>query len=156
MNRFNDLERMASLIGEIEMMIGRQFDRGSVGEFIASVVFDIALERPGNIAFDGRFKSGEHKDRSVNVKWYGARKTYLDINADNYPDFYLVLKGSEDGIVTEDVYLFEAVPLILKLRDRGTKIGQGDPTSIRNVDWEEARLMLTEDQQALIRIFSNT
>ena len=67
-----------------------------------------------------------------------------------------MLKGSEDGIVTEDVYLFEAVPLILKLRDRGTKIGQGDPTSIRNVDWEEARLMLTEDQQTLIRIFSNT
>ena len=145
---------MASLIGEIETMIGRQFDRGSVGEFIACLVFDIALERPGNIAYDGRFKSGEHKDRSVNVKWYGSRKPYLDINADNYPDFYLVLTGSENKIVTEDVCLFEAIPLILKLRARGTSIGQGDPTSIRNEDWEEARLMLTEDQKKQIRFFS--
>ncbi len=70
MNLDNDLQRLVSLICEIETMIDRPFNRGSVGEFIASRVFDIELEVPGHKGSDGRFRSGPYKSKSVNVKWY--------------------------------------------------------------------------------------
>ena len=132
---------------------------GVSGEFIASLVFDIKLEESGHKGSDGRFRSGPHKGKSVNVKWYIEWGKKLDINADNLPDFYLVLTGSKDEaaskIITENVFLFEAVSFVLKLRERGTTIGRGDPTSTRNEDWRAARLRLTEEQKASLQLFNH-
>ena len=135
MNSYDKLKRIASLIGDIEAVIEKQIDRRNIGAVIASEVFDIALEKHRNIAYDGRFRSGEHKDKSVHVKWYGSREPTLDIDGGNTPYFYLVLTGSENEFVTEEVYLFDVVALITKLRVRNTETGLVDPTTMINEDW---------------------
>ena len=154
MNSYNKLERIASLIGEVETVIEKQIDRRNIGAFIASEIFDIALDQHRNIAYDGRFRSGEHKEKSVLVKWYGTRQPTLDIDGGMTPDFYLVLVGSEKEFVSEEVYLFPIDSLITKLRVRNQETGLADPTMMRNKDWDEARVMLTEEQKNQISIFS--
>ena len=154
MNSYDKLKRIASLIGEVETVIEKQIDRRNIGAFIASEVFDIVLDKHRNIIYDGRFRSGEHKDKSVLVKWYGTRKPTLDIDGGMPPDFYLVLTGSEKEFVSEEVYLFDVIPLITKLRVRNQETGLTDPTMMRNQDWDEARVMLTEEQKNQISIFS--
>ena len=154
MNSYDKLKRIASLIGEVETVIEKQIDRRNIGAFIASEVFDIVLDKHRNIAYDGRFRSGEHKEKSVLVKWYGTRKPTLDIDGGMTPDFYLVLTGSEKEFVSEEVYLFDVIPLITKLRVRNQETGLADPTMMRNKDWDEARVMLTEEQKNQISVFS--
>ena len=150
---YDKLKSIATQIAGTE-----QIDRRNIGAVIASEIFDIALEIPSDIpsdiAYDGRFRSGEHKEKSVLVKWYGTRQPTLDIDGGMTPDFYLVFTGSEKEFISEEVYLFEVIPLITKLRVRNQETGLADPTMMRNKDWDEARVMLTEEQKNQISVFS--
>ena len=154
MNSYDKLKRIASLIGEVETVIEKQIDRRNIGAFIANEIFDIVLEKHRNIAYDGRFRSGEQRDKSFLVKWYMTRKPTLDIDGGMTPDFYLVFTGSEKEFISEDVYLFDVIPLITKLRVRNQETGLTDLTKMIEKDWEDARVILTEENKNLISIFS--
>lgn len=174
-----DLQCLTSLIrvrNANEVEIARIIDRpaliGHVGEYIASRIFGIALEdsavHPGS---DGRFRSGPFAGRSVNIKMYGKREGLLDINPAHVPDFYLILTGPKATAMTSkentrpwsvnEVFLFDAVPLIGRLRARGVKLGVA--TSVMAAEWEAARvwpdspdapLQLTEVQQDCLLAFT--
>ena len=173
-----DLQRLAEFIRarnatevEITRIIDRPAQIGHVGEYIASRVFDIALERSAvNPGSDGRFRSGPLAGKSVNVKMYGKRERRLDIRPEYLPGYFLVLTGPKSTAmdskgrprpwVVNDVFLFEAQPLIDRLRDRGVKLGVA--TSVREVEWKAARiypvssgspLTLKQAQQDAIRLF---
>ena len=173
-----DLQRLAELIRarnatevEITRIIDRPAQIGHIGEYIASRVFDIVLERSAvNPGSDGRFSSGPLAGKSINVKMYGKREGLLDIRPEYLPDYFLVLTGPKSTAIdskgrprpwgVNEVFLFEAQPLIDRLRDRGVKLGVA--TSVREVEWKAARiypvssgspLTLTQAQQDAIRLF---
>ena len=178
LNRGDDLERLACLLRvrnaneiEITRVIGRPAQLGHIGEYIAGRVFDIALEQsaahPGS---DGRFKSGPLAGKSVNIKMYGKREGALDIRPEYVPDYYLVLTGPKSTAMhskgttrpwgINQVFLFEAKPLIDRLHKRGVELGVA--TSVREEEWKSARiypaspgslLELSKGQQDDIRLF---
>jgi hypothetical protein len=124
-------------------------ERGHIGEFIASRIFQIALEPSAvNRGHDGRFASGPLAGRSVNVKLYGKHEGLLDLTDDPDTDFYLVMcgpkgaaassRGGARPLVIESVYLFEARSLLAELRVRGVKIGTA--TSVARQHWEAAEV----------------
>lgn len=154
-----DLDRLRVLAGlvreqnavhdRISALVGRPAQIGHVGEFIASEVFDIALQDSAVAAgLDGSFRSGPLAGRSVNIKWYGKREGALDVALDAPPDFYLVLCGprTADGSsrggtrpwLIEEVFLFEHAPLLTALQGRRVKIGVA--TSVAKEFWERARV----------------
>lgn len=151
-----DLRRLAELVDlrnanerEIAELIGRPGQPGHVGEFIAARIFDIDLEPSANKpGYDGRFGSGPLAQKSVDVKYYSKWEAMLDINIKHTPDYYLVLagpksaaassKGASRSWAVDNVFLFEAKPLIGRLRKRGVKIGTA--TSVRSNEWEAARI----------------
>ena len=178
MNIDRDLEDLAYLLiarnaNEIGMtrIIGRPAQLGHIGEFLASRIFDIELEEsavhPGS---DGRFRSGPLAGKSVNIKMYGKREGLLDIRPEYLPDYYLVLTGPRSTAMSSkgntrpwgvnEVFLFEAQPLINRLRDRGVKLGVA--ASVVTAEWESAQiypvsrhsfLELTRVQEDAIRLF---
>ena len=181
MNSYKDLEKLAELIkrrnrieidNKIAGIINRPAERGHVGEFIASRIFDIELERSAtHKGFDGYFRSGNLAGKTVNIKWYGKNERVLDINENAVPDYYLVMtgehsppessKGMERPWVILYVYLFNAKKLIEELKRAGVKIGVA--TSVRKKLWDEAEiypeqrnkeLILTGKQRELLRLFS--
>jgi hypothetical protein len=97
----NDVTRIAGLLrqrdaidAEIATVIGRPMTSGHLGEWIASMVFDIDLEPSATAkAIDGRFRSGQLAGRTVNIKWYLKREGLLDMTSSPALDFYLVLAG---------------------------------------------------------------
>ncbi len=141
------LENLAKLIkyknivdAEISKIINRPTERGHVGEFIASLIFGIELEKSAvTRGIDGYFKYGKLKGKSVNIKWYGKNEYILDINKNAIPDYYLVMTGEvsqpQSSIgkkrpwVISHVYLFNAKELIKELEERDLKIGIA--TSVR-------------------------
>ena len=149
------LRRLAELLDlrnanerEIAEIIGRPGELGHVGEFIAAQIFDIELESSANKpGYDGRFGSGPLAQKSVNVKFYPKWDRMLDIGK-HVPDYYLVLagpkstaessKGSSRSWAVDNVFLFKAGPLIVRLRERGVKVGTA--TSVRSSEWENARI----------------
>ena len=173
-----DLQELARLVkqlnkvGEkISAVIGRPSIIGHVGEFIASKVFDLALEdNAAAKAIDGHFNSGPLQGKSVNVKWYGKQESLLDITQGSLPDHYLVMTGpktqpgsSRGAIrpwVVEHVYLFDAPELVRDLKRSGVKIGVA--TSIRKAYWESAEIYprrqnrqycMSESQKELLAMF---
>ncbi len=173
-----DLRRLAELIRErnateveITKIVGRPAQIGHIGEYIASRVFYIALEQSAvHPGIDGRFRSGLLAGTSVNIKMYGKREGLLDIHPERLPDYFLVLTGPMSTSMDSrgrtrpwsinEVFLFEAGPLIDRLRDRGVKLGVA--TSVRKAEWDAARiypgspnapLTLTGTQQDAIRLF---
>lgn len=152
----DDLRRLAELLDlrnanerEIAELIGRPGQPGHVGEFIAARIFDIDLEPSANKpGYDGRFGSGPLAQKSVDVKYYSKWEAMLDINIKHTPDYYLVLAGPKSAVASskgsgrswavDSVFLFEAKPLIDRLRERGVKIGTA--TSVRSNEWETARI----------------
>jgi len=179
LNGYKDLEKLAELLkrrieidSEIARIINRPAERSHVGEFIASMIFDIELERSAtNKGFDGYFRSGKLVGKTVNIKWYGKNERILDINKNAVPDYYLVMtgeysppessKGKERPWVISYVYLFNAKKLIEELEKAGVRIGVA--TSIRKKFWDEAEiypvqknkeLVLTEKQRELLGLFS--
>ena len=152
----DDLQLLADLLRarnanevEITRIIDRPAQLGHIGEDIASRISDIALERsavhPGS---DGRFRSGPFAGKSVNIKMYGKREGLLDTNPCYVLDCYLVLTGPMDTAMNSrgatrpwsvnEAFLFEAGPLIGRLRGRGIKLGTA--ASVRKEEWEAARI----------------
>lgn len=175
----DSLKKLSTLIDErntigkrIAAVIGRPATLGHVGEFIASIIFDIRLEDSASVkAIDGYFRSGDLSGKSVNVKSYGKQESILDITPDHLPDYYLVLTGprsvqmSSKGDIRpwliEYVYFFDAYDLVAKLRNRGVKVGTA--SSIRKLDWEDAEvypkqtnhiLMIGQHQKEMLKLFS--
>lgn len=144
--RLADLLKERNLLEqEVATIIGRPGERGHVGEFIASHVFDITLHASATTkGSDGLCASGELVGRSVNIKWYGRQEGLLDVSPDPGPDFYLVLTGPRSPAVSsrlavrpwviDHVYLFEHRTLRAALSDRQVKVGVA--TSIPQAMWE--------------------
>ena len=178
MRKHDQLCELASLISqrnsienEISAIIGRPAHSGHIGEFVASLIFDIELaESASNKGTDGHFTRGCLAGKSVNVKKYSKNDGILDIVLDAPPDFYLVLTGprtspaSSRGTVQpwtiDSIYLFDAPALVGKLKERGVKIGVA--TSVRRQFWDAAEvyptqrnplLRLTAEQVSMIEMF---
>ena len=177
----SDLKHLAYLLHarnaneiEITKIIERPAQLGHVGEYVGSRIFDIVLEKSANQqGIDGYFNSGSLAEKSVNIKTYGKREGILDIQPEYLPDYYLVLtgpkstatssKGSTRPWVINEIFLFEAKPLIARLKKRGIKIGTA--TSVREIEWKDAQiypessnspLKLTKAQKSNIRLFEAT
>jgi len=175
----NNLEELADLVQrrnslskEITPIIGRPALIGHLGEYIASRIFDIELEVSAvNKGFDGRFRSGPHVGKSVNVKWYAKKEGLLDIRVDAVPDYYMVLTGPPAKVLhsrgehrpwlIDSTYLFDAARLIDCLARKQVRIGTA--TSVSSVLWHSAEvfpiatnplLPLTRDQVVMLSLFS--
>jgi hypothetical protein len=158
---------------EIAQLIGRPAERGHIGEFIASRVFDIELHQSASHkATDGFFRSGPFAGRSVNIKCYGRQEGILDVSRDASLDYYLVLTGPPGAAassrsatrpwVIDRVCLFDQRNLLALLDERGAKVGVA--TSIPKSLWEAAEiypshrnqeLSLSPEQAALLGAFSS-
>lgn len=90
-----ELLRERNLIDErLAQVLGRPPEKGHTSEWIASRIFDIALETSASHkAIDGRFRSGPLAGRTVNVKWMLKREGGLDMTESADLDYYLVLTG---------------------------------------------------------------
>lgn len=152
----DDLVQLATLIetrnqleGKITALIGRPAPIGHLGEYIASRIFNIALEESASHkSSDGYFNVEPLKGQTVNIKWYAFQEGILDITPESLPDHYLVLTGLKSGTMTshgrvrpwtiEKVFLFDAHSLVEELRLAGVKIGIA--TSVRQHLWEKAEI----------------
>lgn len=93
------LDQRNAIDAEIAAIIERPMTSGHLGEWIASRVFDIQLERSAAArGIDGRFRSGLLSGKSVNVKWYLKREGILDLADSAELDFYLVLAGPVSAV----------------------------------------------------------
>lgn len=175
--QINDLARLAQLVAtrnqtaaKITEIIGRPANLGHIGEFVASVVFDIQLEESATVkGIDGVFRSGSLNGRSVNIKWYAKLEWTLAITPNHLPDFYLVLAGprstslsSRDEIrpwLILSVHLFDAAAVVASLADSGVQIGVA--TSVRQALWHEAgiypshnhRFEVSTEQRRMLALF---
>ncbi len=152
----DDLIQLAKLIDvrnqverEITAWIGRPAAIGHIGEYIASRIFNIALEESASHkSSDGRFRDEPLMERTVNIKWFAFHEGILDITPESYPDYYLVLTGLKAGATTsrgrvrpwtiEKVFLFDAQSLVEELKREGVKIGIA--TSLRRHLWGNAEI----------------
>ena len=167
-----ELVRKRNLIDEeISQVIGRPAHIGHVGEFLASEIFGVNLEASASHpVWDGQFTEGPFGGKTVDVKFYAKREGLLDIGAEAQPDYFLVFagpkvpasgsKGATRPWIIEEVFLFGAKALAERLRARGVKLGVA--TSVRNEEWEAARiyppgsgspLRLSNDQQKALSLF---
>jgi hypothetical protein len=155
-----DLQGLASFIKirnvvdeEIARTIGRPAHSGHIGEFVAAAIFDIELNADAAFkAHDGRFRSGQLEDRSVNIKYGTKRDGLMNLVASldplDHPDYYLVLAGPSIGAVSsrglsapwviQQVHVFEAVDLLGKLAVTGARVGIA--TSVRKKVWADAMI----------------
>jgi len=158
---------------EITALINRPASIGHIGEYIASVIFQIDLEKSASQkSIDGRFRDGSLVGCTVNVKWYAKQEAMLDVMPEALPDYYLVLTGPKSGAmssrgqvrpwVIECVYLFGAQALIEELRQ--SNVIMGIATSVRQAMWAKAEiypsqnnpfLQLSEDQKTALALFKN-
>lgn len=173
----NNLPPLASLLksrdtidSKIAHLIGHSTGVQSVGEYIASVIFGVALDASAeHKERDGRFTRGPLMGRTVDVQWRTRHDGILHVKTDPLPDYYLVFVGSKEATaiqslsipwVIESVHLFHASELLLALRERGVQIGTG--TSITGPLWEHAeiyptqrnvQLRLTNEERELLALF---
>lgn len=172
------LEQLAKLIRErneidnqISSIIGYPAEKGHIGEFIASKIFNIhqntsAIQK----GHDGAFSNGLLKGKTVNVKLYSKREGILDLSPKFPPDYYLVMTGPRTTTASsrgttrpwtiESVFLFDAAKLHETLKNRGVKLGIA--TSIIASMWKEAEiypnpanklLQLSEYQKNCLKLF---
>src|SRR6266571_7525279 len=161
----SDLPQLASLLksrntidSKIATLIGRPVQAQSVGEYIASVIFGIALEEPApHKTTDGRFTRGPLAGRTVDVQWRTKHDGILHLKTDPLPDYYLVFVGSKEVTalhslsipwVIESVHLFHSAELLNALRERGVQFGTG--TSITGPLWERAEIYPVQRNHQLI------
>jgi hypothetical protein len=144
-------ERIAAIIGRPALL-------GHLGEWIASEVFDVALEDSASAkAIDGRFRSGPLAGKTVNIKFYGKREGLLDTADHPCLDYYLVLCGPKAIAMTskygirptciENVYLFDAAAVCADQLGRGIKSGVA--SSVRSALWAAAEIYPTPASDAL-------
>lgn len=172
------LERLSQLIrernvldNEIAAIIGYPAEKGHIGEFIASKIFNIALNKSATEkGQDGFFSEGNLKGKTVNVKFYGKRENILDLKPDFPVDYYLVLSGPKSNAAPsrgtnrpwtiESVFLFDAQQLHNTLRG---KVKLGIATSVREELWQSAEifpnqinklLLLNEQQKEQLKLFN--
>lgn len=171
----NLLSKRNIIDSQISQIIGRPAEKGHVGEYIASQIFDIELSTSAtNKGSDGYFRTGNLSNKQVNVKFYGKQEGILDVNiTTSPPDYYLVLagpfsiasssKGSTRPWIIESVFLFNHHKLIEILKNKGLKIGVA--TSVSKEHWEKAELyphntnnsiILTDEQKASLALFNQT
>jgi len=159
----DDLIQLAKLIDirnqterEITALIGRPAAIGHLGEYIASQVFNIALEESASHkSSDGYFRNEPLKGKTVNIKWFAFQEGILDITPDSLPDYYLVLTGLKSSKITshmrirpwtiEKVFLFNAQSLIDELKLAGVKMGIA--TSVKQHLWEKAEIYPAERKE---------
>ena len=173
-----NLPRLAQLIksrntveSNIAQIIGHPVNTGSVGDHIASIIFDITLiASPVHKEFAGMFSQNPLKGKSVDIPWHLRREGDLNLKTDPSPDYYLVFSGPKPGPgmphsfvnpwIIESVFLFDASELLSALRERGVQIGTG--TSVIGQLWDRAeifpvqrnnRLILSEEQRKLLTLF---
>jgi hypothetical protein len=171
----SDLPWLASLIksrntidSKISALIGRTAQVGNVGEYIASVIFNITLDEAGkHRGYDGRFMHGPLAGQTVDIQWHPKRDGQLTIKLDALPDYYLVLTGPEASSssianpwIIESVFLFNARELLAALKERGVQLGSG--TSITGPLWERAeiypvprnsKLLVSDEERKLLILF---
>jgi hypothetical protein len=173
----NDLPQLASLLksrntidSKIARLIGHASDAQSVGEFIASAIFGIVLDRPAmHRNSDGHFLRGPLVGKSVDVQWRIRHDGILHLRTDPLPDYYLAFVGLKELTdlhtltvpwLIESVYLFHAGELFNALRERGVQVGTG--TSVTGPLWERAEiypmqrnsaLLLSQEQRAMLALF---
>jgi hypothetical protein len=175
----NDLPQLASLLksrntidSKIATLIGRSAQVQSVGEYIASVIFGIALAAADTTTYkssDGRFVHGPLVGQTVDIQWRIKHDGLLHLKTDTLPDYYIVFVGSKEATslhslsipwVIESVYLFHSGELLAALRERGVQLGTG--TSITGPLWERAeiypaqnnnRLVLSGEERAMLTLF---
>jgi len=174
----HDLPRLAALMKDkhlideqIAHLVGRPAQIGHVGEYIASEIFDIALERSATAkGIDGHFATGSLAGRTANIKWYAKSESILDLTPAHLPDDYLVLigprvapassRGTHRPWLIHYAFLFDAHELVAELSARGSKLGVA--SSVPRRYWDEAeiypaqnskRLLLTNEQRAALGLF---
>lgn len=138
MHRLDDLSDLVAkrnaISTEIATILGRPAQLGHLGEFVASVLFDIELEfSANNKGVDGRFRSGELAGKSVDVKTYAKREGIIDLRLVDLPDYYLILssprtsasssRGQDRPWLIEGIHLFEARTLVDALVAKRLKVG---------------------------------
>jgi hypothetical protein len=158
---------------DLARMIGRPVTAGHLGEWIASVVFDIELELSASAkGIDGRFRSGPLRGSTVNVKWYMKHQGLLDTTEHAALDYYLVLagppspagssRGTTQPWCVDSVYLFDARQLRMEQLARGVKLGIA--SSVTKQQWLSAQvypptaaspLPLTREQTDLLKLFQS-
>jgi hypothetical protein len=178
MEKVNNLSRLADLLkarntveSNMTHLIGHPVNIGSVGDYIASVIFGITHEESTTrkIIYD-RFAYGPLTGHTVDVQWHIRREGDLSLKTDTPLDYYLVMAGPKAGVNTarslvnpwiiEEVFLFDAKELLTALHERGVLIGPR--TSVITELWDRAeiypiqrnkRLILTEEQRNLLALF---
>jgi hypothetical protein len=172
------LKKLAQLIKErntldnqIAEIIGYPAEKGHIGEFIASKIFNIIQNKSATQkGHDGIFSDGLLQGKTVNVKFYPKRESILDLQPKFPPDYYLVLAGPKSKAVSsrsttrpwtiESVFLFDAYKLHSFLQG---KVKLGIATSIKENLWKEAEiypnqtnkvLFLSELQKNYLRLFN--
>jgi hypothetical protein len=157
---------------DLARIIARPVTAGHLGEWIASVVFDIELESSASAkGIDGRFRSGPLQGLTVNVKWYMKNQGLLDTTEHAALDYYLVLagppspagssRGTTQPWCVHAVFLFDARQLRLEQLARGVKLGIA--SSVTRQQWLRAQiypkppagssLPLTTEQAELLQFF---
>lgn len=99
----NNLPQLASLLksrdtidSKIAHIIGHSTGVQSVGEYIASVIFGVALDASvEHKERDGHFTRGPLTGRTVDVQWRTRHDGILHVKTDPLPDYYLVFVGSK-------------------------------------------------------------
>ncbi len=140
---------------DITALIGRPAQIGHIGEYIASRIFHIELEKSASRkSIDGCFSEEPYKGCTVNIKWYALHEGLLDITPEALPDYYLVLTGPKSGAMSssgkvrpwtiEHAFLFEGQALVNELTRGGVKIGIA--TSVRQHLWERAEIYPTHNE----------
>lgn len=173
-----ELQNLSKLLRErniidnaISQIIRYPAKEGHIGEFIASKIFGITLNKSATEkGHDGIFSEGNLQGKTVNVKLYGKRESILDLKPEFPIDYYLVLTGPKTNpassrgtarpIVIESVFLFDAQKLHAELNG---KVKLGIATSVRQNLWNEAEiypnqtnksLLLNEVQRSYLKLFA--
>jgi hypothetical protein len=175
MTSLSDLSWLASLMksrntidAKIATMVGRTAQAGNVGEYIAAMIFKIALDETGKArGYDGRFTHGPLTGQTVDVQWHLKHDGQLNLRIDALPDYYLVLTGPQTTApahaspwLITSIFLFNARDLLNALGERGVQIGSG--TSVTGPLWERAeifpraqdhRFVLSEEEKTMLALF---
>ncbi len=179
MDALDELSHLADLIGErnrVEREIVAITDRSAqlerVGEYIASIIFDLTLYPfRSEMGSDGYFNIGPLAGQSVDVKWYSREEYRVSVNVAALPDYYLVFSGPRVSTIVSrraphawaisKVHLFQAKAFVDASLLNNAKANVG--IVVARAHWDEAELYpnarnpffsLTEAQRARLAMFA--
>jgi hypothetical protein len=173
-----NLPRLAELIrsrntveSNIANLLGCEVNLSNLGERIAAAIFGIRLiPAATSNGFVGIFTNPALTGKTVDVRWYPRRDSFMNVHIDPAPDYTLVLAGPKiepdearalvNPWVITSVYLFSMQELLATLRARGVRVGTR--ISVNSQLWERAEifpvqhnttLVLTGEQRQLLQLF---